>query len=414
MDKKNINLLAFETSSFYSGVALLIFSRTGSVLAYSCFEYEDSKLYSELLMIKSGVLLSKHHLHPHDLDVVAFGSGPGKFTGLRISCSQAKGIGLSLNIPVIPIVSSYALANSLNYNIKNNRIVVVATDARMGELYVSVYLLKYNYSCNDNCIVLQSPILIPTTSLIDWIKYNSIKWEVNINSETDYLLAGDAWKEYSSLEVPNGWINSETYYPSVENVAYLAKNDFLNNKTLSPDVVSPLYVRNKIAFTSLERSKGMGGNPKVGVFDYLEPSDMIMSDIEEVSKLEQKIQTSPWTPGNFKDSLEFGYKSYIIKNNGIILGYCIFMLAPDAVHVLRIGVDNDFRCKGLGSKLLKLCFEICNDHSIGIILLEVDESNAIAIDFYKKHGFYKIGNRKGYYLSKDGKISSAVVMQKNI
>ncbi|AGF48475.1 fused YeaZ/rimI ribosomal protein N-acetyltransferase [Candidatus Kinetoplastibacterium oncopeltii TCC290E] len=418
MDKKSINLLAFETSSCYSGVALLIFSRTGSVLEYSCFEFEDSKLYSELLLIKSSFLLSKYHLRTYDLDVVAFGSGPGKFTGLRISCSQAKGIGLSLNIPVIPVGSSYALANNLSSNIRNNRIVVVATDARMGELYVSAYSFKKHHSNNDECIctVLQSPILISNSSLSNWIKHKSIIWKANIYSETDYLLAGDAWKAYSFLEIPDGWINSETYYPGVKDVAYLARNDFLNNKIVSPDIVSPLYVRNKIAFTSLEISQGMGGgNPKVGIFDYLEPLDMLMSDIDEVSKLEQKIQISPWTLGNFKDSIESGYKSYLIRNNeGIILCFCVAMVAPDAVHILRIGVDSDFRCKGLGSKLLNLCFKICNNYSLKNILLEVDESNAIAINFYKKHGFYTIGNRKGYYLSKNGKVNSALVMKKNI
>lgn len=411
MYKKNINLLAFETSSCYSGIALLIFSKTGSVIEYSCFEFEDSKLYSELLMIKSGFLLSKHNLSPNDLDVVAFGSGPGKFTGLRISCSQAKGIGLSLNIPVISVGSSYALANNLNYNVKNTIIVLVATDARMGELYVSAYLFKKN---EYPCIVLQSPILISISSLADWIQYNSIRWKSNIDSVKEYLLAGDAWKVYSSLDVPDGWRNSETYYPGVRDVAYVAKNYFLNNEISTPDIVSPLYIRNKIAFTSLEISQGMGGNPKVGIFDYIEPSDMLMSDVEEVSKLEQKIQSSPWTLGNFRDSIEFGYKSYIIRNRDIILGFCIAMLAPDAVHILRIGVDSDFRCKGLGSKLLKLCFKICNNYSLESILLEVDESNEIAIGFYKKHGFYNIGNRKGYYLSKDGKINNALVMKKNV
>ncbi|AFZ83789.1 YeaZ/ribosomal-protein-alanine acetyltransferase [Candidatus Kinetoplastibacterium blastocrithidii TCC012E] len=411
MYKENINLLAFETSSCYSGIALLIFNRAGSVLEYSCFEFEDSKLYSELLMVKSSFLLSKYHLEPRDLNVVAFGSGPGKFTGLRIACSQAKGIGLSLNIPVISVGSSYALANHLNDNILNNRVVIAATDARMKELYVSAYLFKK--SCNEvSCVELQSPILISADSLIDWIYCNTVEWKVNID-EADYFLAGDAWKVYSYLEVPDGWVSSEACYPMVKDVAYIAKSDFLRNRILSADIVSPLYVRNKIAFTSLETSQGKGGNPKVGVFDYLEPLEILNSDIEKVSELEQKIQLFPWTLGNFRDSIECGYKSYLIRNNqGIILGFCIFMLAPDAVHLLRIGVDSDFRCKGLGSKLLKLCFKICNDYSLESILLEVEESNTIAINFYKKHGFYIIGNRKGYYLSKDGRSNDALVMKK--
>ena len=81
-------------------------------------------------------LLAEAGIAPAGLNAVAFGQGPGGFTGLRGACGVAQGMALGLGIPVLPIVSHQAVAADVDGT--PGDAVVVALDARMNEVYLAV------------------------------------------------------------------------------------------------------------------------------------------------------------------------------------------------------------------------------------------------------------------------------------
>ena len=91
-----LNLLALETSSSRCGVALL--RAADGRLDVTVREHEGSQEHAERLLPMAGELLAEAGLAPGALHAVAFGQGPGGFTGLRVACGVAQGMALGLDI----------------------------------------------------------------------------------------------------------------------------------------------------------------------------------------------------------------------------------------------------------------------------------------------------------------------------
>src|SRR3546814_12968219 len=106
----DLNLLALETSSARCGVALLRETPAGQ--ATRVREHEGAQEHAERLLPMAGELLAQAGLVPADLHAVAFGQGPGGFTGLRVACGVAQGVGLALQVPGVPGVSPLAVAET--------------------------------------------------------------------------------------------------------------------------------------------------------------------------------------------------------------------------------------------------------------------------------------------------------------
>lgn len=136
-----------------------------------------------------------------------------------------------------------------------------------------------------------------------------------------------------------------------------------------------------------------------------------MKDIESEEKREKIIETigslekdifkeSSYSSSQLLDmSKNLSYDIYIYSEKSFeILGYLITYDSLDCYEIMKIGVKNSERKKGIGSKLLKSFLEFNKiKFKEKDIFLEVRESNISAIDFYKKNGFSQIGVRKGYY-----------------
>jgi len=81
-------------------------------------------------------LLTKAQLQLSDLEAIAFGRGPGAFTGLRTACAVAQGLALGAHLPVLPIDSLALLAHTAG---SLSPRVLSVLDARMGQVYVAAY-----------------------------------------------------------------------------------------------------------------------------------------------------------------------------------------------------------------------------------------------------------------------------------
>jgi len=136
-----MKILAIDTSGQQAGAAILndyiiigetlLNARTG----------EKSWTHSEILMPGIDQLLKLTDVNMQSIDYIAYTSGPGSFTGLRIGASTALGLANGLNKPTIPVPTLDALAYNM-LGMGNMGLVVPMMDARRGQVYTAVYQLE--------------------------------------------------------------------------------------------------------------------------------------------------------------------------------------------------------------------------------------------------------------------------------
>jgi tRNA threonylcarbamoyladenosine biosynthesis protein TsaB len=127
-----VKMLALETSSDVGTVALL----AGEGVAEQ--RIATPREQTELVLPLVDDLLSTAGLELKDLDGIAFGRGPGSFTGLRIAAAVAQGFGLAANLPLLPVSSLAAMAQGV-WRIQSQACSLVCIDARMGEVFWGAY-----------------------------------------------------------------------------------------------------------------------------------------------------------------------------------------------------------------------------------------------------------------------------------
>jgi tRNA threonylcarbamoyladenosine biosynthesis protein TsaB len=419
-----LNLLAFETSSSCCGVALL--RQSGGPPEVAVLEWEGTQEHAERLLPMAGKLLARAGLAPGDLHAIAFGQGPGGFTGLRVACGAAQGAALGLGLPVVPVVSHLAVAEESGAG--PDDVVLVALDARMEEIYLAAYVRESGASTVQDSIQdaadaqswreLQAPMLVAAAEAVPWAWHRLPAWSLQAGRPLSLLLAGDASRVYPSLDqAAAGLRRAPADRPRAGTVARLARLAWLRGDTLPPEQAAPLYVRDKVAFTTAEREGGQGGNPRAD--RALPAADdvlvaMTTDDLDEVAALEAQVQAFPWTRGNFGDALASGYPACVVRREGRLAGFCILMPAPDVAHLLVIAVARDRQRQGLGRRLVDWCLEQAVRHGAEGILLEVRPSNESARHFYARLGFRQIGVRRGYYPAAAGRREDALVLSLDV
>ncbi|MGN6581068.1 MAG: tRNA (adenosine(37)-N6)-threonylcarbamoyltransferase complex dimerization subunit type 1 TsaB [Bordetella sp.] len=412
-----LNLLAFETSSSRCGVALLRDAGDGSPRVVQ-LEHEGTQEHAERLLPMADELLASAGLAPADLHAVAFGQGPGGFTGLRVACGVAQGVALGLGVPVLPVVSHLAVAEDVQAG--PDDAILVALDARMTEVYLAVYVSeppqKSAAGETPAWRVLQAPMLIAAEEVLPWALHRLPVWSQEAGRDLSLCLAGDAWQAYPAAMPAAGLQCAPLGRPRAATVAHLARQSWLRGEALPPEEAAPLYVRDKVAFTTAERVGGLGGNPRATrALPANEPVLQMMTqdDLDEVTDLEAQVQAFPWTRGNFEDALKSGYPACVLRHGSRLAGFCVLMAAPDVTHLLVIAVAGDLQRHGLGRRLVEWCQAQTLEVGAEGIVLEVRPSNERARRFYERLGFQQIGMRKGYYPAAKGR-ENALVLRRDV
>lgn len=252
----SLHILSLETSSAWCGVALLRAPVDASPpIELISREHQGVQEHSARLLPMIDEVLAEAGIARSAIDAIAFGQGPGGFTGLRVACGVAQGLGFALNRPVLPVVSHAAVAVQAQGTA--GQPVVVAMDARMQEVYVAAYAQP---SDGEQQVLLQ-PQLMALEGLEMWLRTTfgvaggGVCW----------WLAGDAAAAYPDAfaGVPDAQRVSDAVRPTASAVATLAWRAWLRGEAIAPELAMPLYVRDKVAFTTAERLLGAGGNPKV-------------------------------------------------------------------------------------------------------------------------------------------------------
>lgn len=132
-----MKILAFDTSATACSIAI----QNGAEIRFldSIAPMQQAKL----ILPEIQTLLADVSLNLHDLDAIAYGCGPGSFTGIRIANSVAQGIAFAIQKPVIRI-SSLAMLAQATYMEKSYSNILVSLDARMNQIYWASYVANSN------------------------------------------------------------------------------------------------------------------------------------------------------------------------------------------------------------------------------------------------------------------------------
>ena len=134
------------------------------------------------------------------------------------------------------------------------------------------------------------------------------------------------------------------------------------------------------------------------------------ADLDHVATIELALHASPWTRGNFADSLDAGYHCWLAERAGQLVGYGIVAVAAGEAHLLNLSVAPHWQRRGIGADLTAFLVKLARDYGAERIFLEVRPSNGAARALYARAGFAEIGLRRGYYPAPRGR-EDAVVME---
>jgi ribosomal-protein-alanine N-acetyltransferase len=136
---------------------------------------------------------------------------------------------------------------------------------------------------------------------------------------------------------------------------------------------------------------------------------MVPADLDMVVALEREVFLFPWTRGNFSDSLQSGYHSLVLEQDGEIFGYGVMTIGAQEAHLLTLSIAAAAQGKGWGERLLRHFIHIAREQRALTMFLDVRESNHIAARLYKRIGFTQIAKRKDYYPAMGGREDSLVM-----
>ncbi len=133
-------------------------------------------------------------------------------------------------------------------------------------------------------------------------------------------------------------------------------------------------------------------------------------DVEKVLQIERTVFSNPWPALAFLSELRVPVsRSFVLEESGKLIGYIIYRVVKEEMHVLNIAIRPDWQGKGYGKRLMKWAMERERKEGVKYVTLEVRKSNIKAIRLYEKLGFQKLRVIKNYYMQP---VEDAVVMIK--
>ena len=365
---------------FAANSSVLLVIESGGALASAALVTADGRILSksapagqshssELLPMTDG-LLTEAGLTRADIDGIVVGVGPGSFTGLRVACGIAQGLSLGLSVPILPVNGFFAWAYAWWRSHGQERTVTmdIGFDARLGEQFAAQVRI--------------APL--GGGPLVDWISPPVVRVAMaaevirQATPEVDELLIDPDRNPSIAREIPFAvWLARWAVDPRAQ----------AQHQWITASVLTPLYVREKVAQTTAERAQ----QPD------LVWVPMTSRDLASVMVIENQAYPFPWRSGNFQDSLAAGYSMWVLREHQVMLGYMVWMSVVDEAHLLNITLTPARQGHGLGQWMMRSLVSQVRAAGLHRIVLEVRPSNTRALRLYEKAGFKRIGLRKGYY-----------------
>ncbi|KGY11974.1 hypothetical protein NM22_11850 [Vibrio tubiashii] len=228
----SVKILALDTATENCSVALLVDDKVyvRSEVAPRDHTKKVLPMVDEVLK-EAGISLA-------DLNALAFGRGPGSFTGVRIGIGIAQGLAFGADLPMIGVSTLEAMAQGA-YRKHGSSYVATAIDARMSEVYWGRFTRQEDgtwQSIDTECVI--PPQLVSDNSVAD---------------EHVWLTAGTGWEAYANqLEgIKFSTDKSDVLFPDAQDIVQLAKFEFLQGNTVDAEEASPVYLRDTVAWKKL-------------------------------------------------------------------------------------------------------------------------------------------------------------------
>lgn len=231
-----MNILAVDTATEACSVAL--FTDKSSVADQAIDSLFDilPQQHSQQILPMIDKLLTKHKLTVQDLSAIAYGRGPGSFTGVRIAASTVQGLALGADLPVLEVSTLAAMAQEV-FEKSGQTEVLCLIDARMQEVYLGHFIIK------DGLAILQGTeqVVSPDLAL-----------EKLASLPTSVGLAGTGFAAYSALlSMAAGERSIDVEFPSAEFMLLLAKEALSKGLAIDSAAIKPVYVRDTVTWRKL-------------------------------------------------------------------------------------------------------------------------------------------------------------------
>ncbi|PQO97210.1 tRNA (adenosine(37)-N6)-threonylcarbamoyltransferase complex dimerization subunit type 1 TsaB [Massilia phosphatilytica] len=227
-------ILAIETSSELASCALLN-SADGADTPVLTRETTGVRTHSQSVLPMVQELLRDAGIALADCDAIAFGAGPGSFTGVRTACGVAQGLAFGARKPVLPLVTLEAMAEACRARTGATEVLAVL-DARMGEVYWAQYRWTGEWQ------VVRAPALCAPGDVapepVDGLAACGNGFAADPDAFADAPFAAGAYADI---------------LPHAREFAVLGVAALAAGRAVPADEAQPLYLRNKVAYTSAER-----------------------------------------------------------------------------------------------------------------------------------------------------------------
>lgn len=219
-----MKLLALDTSTEACSAAVLVDDEV-----IERFELAPRN-HGQLILTMIDAVMAEAELNPRQLDALAFGRGPGAFTGVRIATGVVQGIAFAAELPVVPVSTLAAIALGA---IREHEIgqVAAALDARMGEVYWGLYRTDGEGGVK---LLGSEQVCLPAA--------------VSVPAEGEWFGAGSGWAVYS--EILNRRTRAATWqgdcYPRAWDIAVLGALGWGQGEAVTVDRTLPVYLRDRV------------------------------------------------------------------------------------------------------------------------------------------------------------------------
>ena len=228
-------ILAIDTAQEYCSAAIVIDGRTAAERSVRV-----GNKHAEILLDMISEILAEAGLQKSDVSCVAFGAGPGSFTGLRVACGAAQGIAWGLGAKVAPVsnLEALALEAAFESGAEEGDVIVVMNDARMHQYYAQNFRVE-----KDGVSALDAPAVIDPDEVDRFIRPKA-----SILVGSGPYNDPELWKSSFAGKM----IDRRCARAAFIGLAAWIRAD-LPNGFIDPQDASPIYVRNKVAQTIAER-----------------------------------------------------------------------------------------------------------------------------------------------------------------
>lgn len=246
----NTKILAIETSSHACSAAILK-QQNEKVQIFEVFEDAPRK-HNELILPMLDEVLNQAQCQLSDMTALAFGRGPGAFTGVRIATSAIQAIAYGSDLPVAAISSLAAVAQGF-FRTTQQDALFVANDARMNEVYSGLYQMQDGIMKS----VAEEKVIAPENLFEAYAPILS-------NHPNDWSAVGNGWMAYSETLQPGlaQWqlpLLEQSPLPHAQDIAVLALAALNNDQLLPAHQVLPIYLRDNVAKKSMSNKLSAKG-----------------------------------------------------------------------------------------------------------------------------------------------------------